>query len=58
MSTKVAKTANKRDIANSYSQLSEICHEASNEIQAILKCYEESGEQFKECIPVKNIQDQ
>ncbi|HUU16338.1 MAG TPA: ankyrin repeat domain-containing protein [Sedimentisphaerales bacterium] len=58
MSTNVAKTTNKRDIANYYSQLSEICHEASNEIQTILECYEESGEQFKECIPVKNIQDQ
>jgi len=45
------RTADPKRIAKYYSQLAEICHNSSNEVQSILKCYEERGAQFKECIP-------
>ncbi len=51
MPTNLAKTANKRDIAKYYSQLSTICHKSSTEVQSILECYEQRGERFRECIP-------
>lgn len=45
------RKAHKKSIANYYSSLSDICHNVSNDVQSILKCYEEQGAQFKECIP-------